>query len=715
MQRRNFLTGVATTGIVAGLISTNTNAATKAVKGKNISMSNPLLAKWNTPFGVPDFTKFKNENYKPAILEALKRHKAELNAVANNKEDATFANVIEAMEKSGMDLSKILSVFFHLTNADTNPELQKIEGEISAKLSEHNSSINQDPNLFAKVQSIYLRRKSLNLDYAQLRLVERTYQGFVKGGALLNPEQKKKIAEIDAKLSEIQVKFDQNVLAGQSSFYVPLKTEADFAGLSESQIDAAKNAAKDRKIKDAIGAITLSRSSFEPFLTNSTRRDLREKVQKGWMAVGTTGENDNRPLISQIVDLRNERANILGFKTFADFQLSDKMAKSPENAMKLMNKIWDAAIATAKRDLASLQALANKEGMTEPLKSWDWWHYAEKVRKDRYSVDEGEVKQYFELNNMIDAMMYHSGKLFGLSYKKLDNLPVWHPDVVAYEVFDENNKSLAIWYGDFYARSSKQSGAWMSSFRDQQKLIGDIKPIVFNVCNYNKPSKGKPCLLSFDDVTTLFHEFGHALHGMLSNVVYPSQSGTSVLRDFVEFPSQLMEHWVSTPEILSKFAKHHETGAIIPQSLVDKLTAASKFNEAWATVEYLSAAIMDIKMHTITGKAPKDIDAWESEILNEIGLIPEIVVRYRPGYFKHTFSGGYAAGYYSYIWASVLETDAFNAFKETGNVYDTAMSKKLKENIFAAGDTKDPMELYIDFRGREPSVEGLLEHRGLSI
>lgn len=709
MRRREVLTGATAFGVVLGgnvIIGKDAFAASS----KSV---NPLLAKWNTPFGAPPFEKFKPSHFLPAIKEAMAKHKSELAAIVANKAKPNFKNVFEAMERSGFDLTNVAYIFYHLTAAHTNPELQKVEETVAPLMSGHTSSIKQDAGLFAKIKAVYDNRANLNLDHAQNRLVETTYKSFVRGGALLDKDQKAKIAEIDAQLAELQVKFDQNVLKGQSTFYVPLKTEADFAGLNPSQIDAAKNAVKDRGIKDAIGAITLSRSSFEPFLTSSTRRDLREQVQKGWMSVGSSFGPDNRPLIKQIVDLRTKRAKIMGFPSFAAYELDDKMAKTPENAMKTMNAVWAASIATAKKERAMLQEIATKQGLEGELKSWDWWHYAEQVRKEKYEIDENEVKPYFELSNMIKAMHYTSNKLFGISFVKRNNLPKWHPDVVAYEVFDANGKSMAIWYGDFYTRPSKQSGAWMSSFRDQQRLTGDVKPIVFNVCNYTKPSKGNPTLLSFDDASTLFHEFGHALHGMLSDVKYPSQSGTNVLRDFVEFPSQIMEHWLPTNEILNQFALHYKTNQPIPKPLVEKLLAAKNFNEGWATSEYMAAAIMDMKMHMIEGEAPTDIDAWEKEILDGIGLIPEIIVRYRPGYFKHTFSGGYSAGYYSYIWAAVLETDAFNAFKEAGNVFDKTTAAKLKKHIFASGGTKDPMDLYIDFRGRAPNVDALIEYRGL--
>ncbi len=713
MRRRSFLGGAAIVGLTSASAGfgfvTNAIAATK---GKIMS-DNPLLQEWKTPFGTPPFAQIKPQHFLPAFEASFKAHKEELAAIANNKAVPTFDNVFTAMEKSGADLTRVSYVFSHLTSSNTNEELQKIEGDISSKLSSHFSSISQDPALFKKVKAIYDKRKSLKLNSDQIRLVETQYKSFVRGGALLSQTDKDAIAKIDSQLAEKQVKFDQNVLAGQSTFYVPLTKEEDFAGLNDSQIDAAKAAVKERNIKDALGAITLSRSSFEPFLTNSTNRDLREKVQKGWMSVGSTFGPDNRGLIKEIIDLRTQRAKIMGFKSFAHYELDSKMAKNPENAMATMNAVWNASLATAKKERAMLQDMAQKEGLQGELKSWDWWHYAEKVRKAKYDIDESETKPYFELSNMIKAIHYNAGRLFGLKFVPRKDLPIWHQDVVSYEVFDKAGKSVAIWYGDFYTRPSKQSGAWMSSLRDQQKLIGDVKAIVFNVCNYTKPSKGKPTLLSWDDAETLFHEFGHALHGMLSNVYYPSQSGTNVLRDFVEFPSQIMEHWLPTQEILGRFALHYETKKPIPQPLVDKILAAKNFNEGWRTSEYMMAAIMDMKMHMIENSAPADIDIWEKEILDGIGAIPEIVVRYRPGYFKHTFSGGYSAGYYSYIWAAVLETDAFNAFKEAGNVYDVKTAARLKKYIFSSGGTKDPMDLYIAFRGRAPKVDALIEYRGL--
>jgi peptidyl-dipeptidase Dcp len=712
MKRRAFITGSAA---VLTMTQIEPALAARARRSAASARANPLVGTWNTTWGAPPFTQIRSTDFTPAIDAGIAKHRAEVAAIGSNKAPATFANVIEAMERAGQDLNKATTVFFNLSGMLSTPAIQRLEGPLSAKLSAHSSAISQDAALFARVKALYDQRATLNLRSEQNRLLTLTYNGFVRDGALLSSAQKTRIAAIDARLSGLQVKFGQNVLAGQAGYALELKTEADMAGLSDSFKAAASAAAKERKI-NALGIVTLTRSSFEPFLTMSTRRDLREAVQKGWMAVGgSAGATDNRPLITEIVNLRNERAKILGFKSFAHFQLDNKMAKTPEAAMEMMTGVWRTSIASAKREREKLQALAASEGLVGDLKSWDWWHYAEKVRKAEYDVNEDETKPYFELNNMIEALHWNANKLFGISFRKITNAPIWHPEVITYEVLDPSGNPMALWYADFFARQSKQSGAWMSSFRDQQRLIGDIKPIVYNVCNYAKAPAGQPNLLSLDDVQTLFHEFGHALHGMLSNVTYPSQSGTNVLRDFVEFPSQLLEHWVTTPEILGRFAKHHATGAIIPQPLVDKIIAAKNFNQGWATSEFMLAAIMDMKMHMIETPAPTNVDAWEKEIIDGLGNIPELVVRYRPGYFKHTFEGGYAAGYYSYIWAAVLECDAFQAFVEAGNVYDPRTAGKLKEFIFASGGQADPMENYIKFRGRAPGVDALLKDRGLSL
>jgi peptidyl-dipeptidase Dcp len=651
MRRRTFI--AKGTALMGSALAAGPIAAAPAARSRR---ANPLLQAWDTPWGAPPFAAIRPSDFTPAFNAAMRSHRSEIAAIVADPRPATFDTVMVPLEKAGGDLTRVSAVFFNLTGMHTNPALQAIEGPISGKLSAHASAISQNAGLFAKIDAVHAARNTSGLTPAQKRLVERTHAGFVLGGARLTPAQKKRVAEIDARLSALQVKFGQNVLAEQTAFKLPLKTEADLAGLSDSFKAAAAEAAREAKV-DALGVVTLSRSSFEPFLTMSTRRDLRQAVQKGWTDVcGVAGPTDNRPLIVEIADLRRERANLLGFKSFAAMQLSDKMAKTPEAAMDMMNGVWRASVATARRDLAKLQTLAAADGLEGPLKSWDWWHYAEKLRKVEFDVDESETRPYFKLENMIAAIHWHATQLFGVTFRRIAGAPVWHPDVVAYEVLDETGKPIAMWYGDFFARASKQSGAWMNSLRVQERLTGpDVRPIVLNVCNYAKAPAGQATLLSLDDVSTLFHEFGHALHGMLSNVTYPSQSGTAVLRDYVEFPSQVMEHWVTTPEVLTRFAKHHATGAVIPRALVDKIIAAKAFNQGWATTEFMTAAIMDMKMHMIEGPAPSDVDAWEKDILDAIGAMPEIVVRYRPGYFKHTFEGGYAAGYYSYIWAAVLD------------------------------------------------------------
>lgn len=710
MKRRTFFATAGASAISAGLPGLAQASQPKRAR----SAPNPLLQTWRTPWGVPPFERIRPSHFPTAIAYAIGAHRREIDRIAANPAAPDFQNVIGALEASGETLQRVAGLFFALTGMHSNPELLAMEGDIAARLTAHRTAINQNTALFARIDALYAKRAELGLGPADARLLDRTWKDFVRGGAKLEGPAKERLAEIDGRLSQVQVAFGQNVLAGQSAFALPLRGERDLAGLPESFRAAAKAEAAERGVA-ADGVVTLSRSSFEPFLTLSTRRDLREAVQKGWMAVGgTPGPHDNRPLIREIVDLRNEKARLLGFPSFAHWRLEDTMAGTPEAAMEMMGRVWESSLAAAKRERDLLQAEARRDGLEGDLQSWDWWLYAERVRKARYDVDEAATKPYFKLDAMVEAIHWHAGALFGLKFAKRTDMPVWHPDVVAYEVSDAAGRPVALWYGDFFARRSKQSGAWMSSFRDQHRIGGrEVLPVVYNVCNYAKAPAGQPTLLSLDDVVTLFHEFGHALHGMLSDVTWPSQSGTNVLRDFVEFPSQLMEHWVLTPDILNRFARHHETGEPLPADLVGKIIAAKNFNQGWATTEYLSAAILDMRMHMEGGPAPADVDGWERRILDGIGLIPEIVVRYRAGYFKHTFEGGYAAGYYSYIWAAVLECDAFQAFAESGNLFDPAVSARLKRDIFASGGTRDPMEAYVAFRGRAPGVDALLRDRGL--
>lgn len=723
MRRRDVLTGAGAAMIMIAGSTAAVSVAGCATAGPPESAlvpqpadgawaSNPLLKPFAGSWQVPPWHEIATGDFEPAIAAALAHHRDEIDAIAGQGDPATFANTMVPLERSGVALNRVLACFYTLAGAHTSPELQQVEERVGPRIAAHYSAIAQNAALFARVRAIY-DGDLASLDAVQRRLVQRSHASFVRGGALLDPEAKARVAAIEERLAQLQTRFGQNVLADQSSFVLPLTREEDFAGLPEALAGQMRAAARERGL-DVLGAVTLSRSSFEPFLTFSSRRDLRQRVQEGWMAVGSRGATDNRPLITEILNLRTEKARLLGFESFAAYQLDDKMAKTPQAAMAMMRQVWEPALATARRERAALTEMARADGVTGEIASWDWWYYAEKVRKARYDVDESELKPYFELGNMIAAVHWNAGQLFGISFHPRTDIAGWHPDVVCYEVRNSAGQPVALWFGDYFARPSKQSGAWMSSLRDQQKLAGAVLPVVYNVCNYIKPEAGQPCLLSADDVTTLFHEFGHALHGMLSDVTYPSQSGTSVLRDFVEFPSQVLEHWALIPQVLSRFAKHHATGEVIPAALVDRLTAAGRFNQGWSTVEFLSAAIMDMQMHMITGPAPTDIDAWERELLGGIGLIPQITVRYRPGYFKHTFEGGYAAGYYSYIWAAVLEADAARAFEETGNMYDPTLAARLRTDIFAAGDTADPMVLYRRFRGREPGVAALLDQRGLA-
>lgn len=690
-------------------------AAATQTKGTEKAGTNPFFTEWKTPFGIPPFDKIKPEHFTPAFERGMEQHKAEIKAIADNPEKPTFANTIEAMERSGVLLTDVANVFFNLSSSNTNDELEKIQLELAPVLANHNSEISLNPKLFARIDAIYQERDALNLTAEQKRLVERIHLNFVRAGAQLPEEKKQRLAAITQKLATLSTQFSQNVLADEKSFKLELDGERDLAGLPEFVRQAAAQAAADRGMPGKY-VVTLSRSSIEPFLTFSDRRDLREKAFKAWISRGDNGdEHDNKGLIKEIVQLRIERANLMGYPTFADYKLADTMAKTPAAAEELLLKVWEPAKARAAQERDMLQEMARQEGQNIEIQPWDWRYYAEKVRKAKFDLDESEVKPYFQLDKMIEAMFYTANQLFGVTFTELKDVPLYSPDVRAYEVKDKAGKHVAVFLSDNFARPSKRSGAWMSSYRDQEKLRGDIRPIVVNNNNFNKGAPGAPVLLSFDDATTLFHEFGHGLHGMLSEVTYPYLSGTSVLRDFVEFPSQVLEHWVEQPEILQKFAVHYQTGKPIPKELLDKILAARNFNQGFATVEYLASALVDLEFHALKDAKDLDVSRFEADTLKKLGMPKEIVMRHRSPAFSHVFSGdGYSAGYYSYMWAEVLDADGFDAFKEKGNIFDPELAKKLYENVYRAGGTMEPMDAYINFRGREPKVDALLRNRGLT-
>src|SRR5215475_2005646 len=676
-------------------------------------LQNPLLATWSGEFELPPFAAIKPEHFRPAFDRALAEHRAEIDAIAQNGADPSFENTIAALEKSGRELERIASVFFVLTGADTSDEIEAIERDISPLLARHNNALYLNRPLYARIADLYGRRETLGLDAEQARVLERYYTRFVRAGAALEKPAQDRLAAINERLASLGTQFAQNVLADEKSFTMILE-EDDLAGLPDFARAAARAAAEERGQPDKY-AITLARSSVESFLQFSSRRDLREKAFQAWIRRGENGgATDNRSLIAEMVTLRARRAKLLGFATFSDYRLDDQMAKTPAAARKLLDEVWGRARTKAAGERDALQALIAQEGGNFALAPHDWRYYTEKLRKAKYDLDEAEIKPYFQLDKMIEAAFETAGRLFGLSFKPVDT-PLYNPDARAWDVTDAQNRHVALFIGDYFARQSKHSGAWMTSLRDQERLSGDIRPIVLNVCNFSKPSAREPALLSFDDARTLFHEFGHALHGMLSNVTYPLLSGTAVPNDFVELPSQLYEHWLEVPEILQRYARHFRTGEPMPKALLDRLLATLTFNQGFDTVEYTACALVDLDLHSLQDASGLDVSDFERKDLERIAMPAEIVMRHRLPHFQHLFSGGgYAAGYYSYLWSEVLDADAFAAFEETGNAFDPATAKRLRDFVYSAGNLRDPSEAYTAFRGRLPTVDALLKKRGLA-
>lgn len=675
--------------------------------------ANPLLNDWSTPFALPPFAQIATAHFREAFSLALREHDAEIAAITANPEAPTFANTVDALELAGRKLNQVGSVFWNLTGTDSTEDLRALEREISPELTRHYTAISLNPALFARVSALYDRRDDLTLDEEQARLLELTYKSFVRTGAKLEGEARARYAQIAETLSELETQFAQNILADETDFLFELE-EGDLAGLADDIKAAAAQTAKDRNTAKPY-ALTLQRSSVEAFLSQSTRRDLREELFKAFIARGEhDGKTDNRPLIAQILALRQEKALLLGYQTFADYKLEPTMAHEPRAASDLMEKLWTPALRRAEEERAALQDLIDGEGGNFAVAAHDWRYYAEKLRASRYALDQAELAAYFQLESMIEAAFYCAEKLFGLRFQPRQDLPVYHPDVRAYEVTDASGRHVAIFYGDYFARAGKRSGAWMSGFRNQKKLGGEERPVIVNVMNFSKPTPGRPSLLTLTEVITLFHEFGHALHGMLSDVVYPSMSGTSTPTDFVEFPSQVYEHWALRPEILQKFAKHFETGAPMPQALIDRIVAARHFNQGFGTVEFLASALVDFKLHW-RPDAPAEIGAAEAEILRNIDMPAEIVMRHRSPHFGHIFAGeSYAAGYYSYLWSETLDADGFAAFEEAGDIFDPETAKRLRDHVYSAGNRRDPNAAYAAFRGRAPDTAALLRKKGFA-
>ena len=681
-------------------------------KQENTSM-NPFFQAYDTPFNVPPFDKIKNEHFKPAILEGISTHQAEVDAVANNTQPATFENTILAMENAGELLSNVNTVFSNLNSANTNKEIQNIAKEMAPNLSAHRDNIYLNEKLFAKVKTLWDKKETLGLNLEQAKILDNAYKDFVRSGANLSNADKEILRKINGDLSLTSLKYGQNILAETNSYELVVDAKKDLSGLPQGLIDAAAVDAK-AKGKEGKWVFTLSNSSVMPFLQYSSNRELRKQI---WNAYQTRGnqdnEFDNKKNAIALANLRGQKARLLGYKSHSNYVLEESMAKTPENVNKLLNDLWKPALEIAKTEAADIQKMMAKEGIKGAVQPYDWRYYTEKIRKERFDLDEEELKPYFSLENVRKGVFQVTEKLYGLQFKVLTDVPKYHEDVTVWEVTEKDGTHLGVLYMDFHPRESKRGGAWMTSYRTQKTVDGKrVAPVVSIVCNFTKPSANAPALLTFDEVTTFFHEFGHSLHGMLSNVTYKSLAGTSVPRDFVELPSQIMENWAAEPEVLKMYAKHYKTGEVIPETLVNKLKKAGTFDQGFTTTEYLAASLLDLEYHSQTKNITVDANAFEKAAMTKIGLIPSIIPRYRSTYFSHIFSGGYSSGYYSYIWSGVLDTDAFEAFKTT-TLFNPEKAKLFRENVLEKGGTEDPMVLYKRFRGAEPSIEPLLRKRGL--
>lgn len=687
---------------------------TAGCKQSETTMSdNPFFTEYSTPFQVPPFDKIQNGHFLPAVERGIAMQKEEIEAIIADPDDPTFENTLVALDMSGEQLRKVEFVFENLLSANTSDELQAIAEEVAPMVSAHQDDIRLDPVLFSRIKAVYEQKNELDLTPEQSKLLEKRYTDFVRGGAELDENDQARLREINERLSILSLQFGNNVLAETNAFQMFLETEDDLAGLPENVIAGAAEAAAEAG-QEGKWLFTIQRPSMYPFLQYSERRELREKLHKAYYHRGDNGnEYDNKEILAEMINLRIEKARMLDYESHADFILERNMARDPEGVYELIKPLWGAALTVAENELAEMQALANREGADFQLENWDWWYYSEKLRKEKYDLDEEALLPYFKLENVRDGLFEVCNRLWGLQFEGINDIPKPHEDVQAFEVKEADGSHVGVLYMDFFPRASKRGGAWMSTYRKQYKIEEEnITPVITTVFNFTKPVGGKPALISFDQANTLFHECGHALHGLLSDCNYLSLSGTSVPRDFVELPSQIMENWCSDPEIIKMYARHYETDEPIPDELIQKIENASKFNQGFVTVEYLSAAFLDMAWHTLTETSDWDVERFEQEALADLGLIPEIVVRYRSTYFNHVFSGGYSAGYYSYIWSGVLDSDAYEAFKET-SLFDESTALAYRQNILEKGGTEDPMILYKRFRGKEPSVEPLLRKRGL--
>jgi peptidyl-dipeptidase Dcp len=681
---------------------------------------NPFFSEFDTPYGVPPFDLITTEHFAPAIEAGIKQKEEEIAAITANVAAPTFDNTILALEYSGEMLNRVLGVFYNFNSALTSPELQEVEQQMVPKLSAHSDNILLDPELFTRVQAVYEQRNTLGLNDEQMRLLTETHKRFVRNGAALPTNKQERLREINQQLASVTLQFSQNVLGEVNQFKMVIDNEEDLAGLPPSSIASAAETAASQRLEGK-WVFTLQNPSVMPFLYNADNRELRKKMQQAYINKGNNGnEFDNNENIGKIVNLRLERANLLGYEHHAAFILEETMVGNVQTVMDFITNLWDAALPIAKEEAAIMQAMIDEEGHDFKLAQWDWRYYAERVRKAKYEIDEQEIRQYFELDTVREGIFMITEKLWGLQFIERNDIPKYHPDVQVFEVTEADGTFIGILYMDFHPRESKRGGAWMSSYRSQ-RVDPDgtfVHPVITIVCNFTPPSGGQPSLLTYDEMTTYFHEFGHALHGLLSNVNFPSLAGTSVPRDFVELPSQIMENWANEPEVMQTFAKHYQTGEPMPKELMDRLVASSQFNQGFATVEFLASAFLDMEYHTITepfsenilAEVPSIIDA---RTIENTGLIPEIHFRHGSTHFNHAFYWGYSAGYYSYIWSGLLDADAYEAFRETGDFFHQETAQSFRKNILERGGTKDAMEMYVNFRSREPVIEPLLKQRGL--
>ncbi len=682
----------------------------------SLATSNPLLQPWNTPYGLPPFDQVRPEHFRPAFDAALKEQRAEVDAIASLDALPSFDNTVAAFDRSGRLLARLEGLFYNLTASETSPALQAVQMELAPLMAAHGSAISMHAGLFARIDALHARRESLKLDAEQLRLLERIHLDFVRAGAKLAPAEQQRYAQLMERLAELTTRFAQNVLADESSYRLVLRGDEELAGLPGFVRAAARQAAVERGIEDAC-VVTLSRSHIVPFLSFSDRRDLREQAWRAWVGRGEhPGEHDNRPVAREILTLRNEQARAHGHACYADYALADTMAGRREAVTALLQQVWEPAKAAAQQEREALEALLLARGETLTIEPWDWRYVAEKVRQVRYQLDEAEVKPYFPLERMVEAAFDCAQRLFGLRFVAQPEVKVYHPDVQVYEVRGADDALVGVFLHDNFARPSKRSGAWMSAYRMQSRSAapGGVTPVIVNNNNFAKGAPGEPTLLSFDDAKTLFHEFGHGLHGLLSNVTYERLSGTNVLRDFVELPSQLFEHWLSEPEVLQRHARHHRTGQPIPAELVKRLQAARLFNQGYETVRYTASALVDMAVHSLPDAEAPDIGEFEAAELARIGAPPAVGINHRLAHFQHLFAGSsYAAGYYVYLWAEVLDADGFEAFVEAGNPFDPAVAQRLRRFIYSSGDSLEPSQAYRSFRGRAPTVTPMLRKKGL--